>query len=385
MNVASRTCLIGLGTALPLHRGRQETIGDFLLNVLHASRPGADRDRAIQLAGRVFHTSGIETRYSALPDFVQQNPAEFQFFPPRWDLEPFPSTKARMEVFETASVDLAERAARKAMESCAIVPADVTHLVLSTCTGFFAPGPDVALVHRLDLSPQVERLCIGFMGCYAGFNGLRVADSIVGANPDAVVLQVCVELCTLHFQKKPDPEFLVANCLFGDGAAAAVYATEGHSKDTSSDRQRGIARIVATQSSIAADSLDQMAWRIGDFGFEMRLSAAVPSTLREAAGAFVDALADRAGWRREDVVRWVLHPGGRRILEELEHGLELTAAQMEASFATLAEIGNVSSAAIFFVLEKALLGVGRGTGSGPLLALGFGPGLTIEGAALEVL
>ena len=373
------TLLLGLGTALPVHSATQETALDFTLRVLRASLPEPVKRRSIRLAQKIYRSSGIETRHSVLEDFKRTDPHTFEFFPPRWDLEPFPTTRARMELFEAESVALAEQAAARTLEHADVAPADVTHLIISSCTGFFAPGPDVLLVERLKLSPEVQRLTIGFMGCYAGFNGLRVADSIVRANPRAVVLQLCVELCTIHFQKRPDPELLVANCLFADGAAGAVYAHRDSGRT-------GIAAVAASRSSLAADSLDQMAWRIGDFGFEMRLSADVPKTLRQAAPAFVDALANTAGWSRRDVQHWALHPGGRRILEDLQAALELAPEEMEPAFGVLREVGNVSSGTILFVLEKALAKAASvGSTPAPLLALGFGPGLTIEGAALLLL
>jgi predicted naringenin-chalcone synthase len=376
MNEPAPTLLLGLGTALPAHSSSQEVALDFTLNVLRASLPEPAAKHAANLARRIHGSSGIVTRHSVLEDFRRTDAREFEFFPPRWDLEPFPTTRARMELFEAESVPLAGQAAVSALTHANVAPQDVTHLVISSCTGLFAPGPDVLLLERLGLSPHVQRLTIGFMGCYAGFNGLRVADSIVRADPRAVVLQVCVELCTIHYQKRPDPELLVANCIFADGASGAVYAHRDSGRP-------GIAAVAASRSSLATDSLDQMAWRIGDYGFEMRLSAEVPKTLRQAAPAFADALADSAGWSRRDVRHWALHPGGRRILEDLQTALELEPEQVEPGFAVLREVGNVSSGTIFFVLEKALAqAASAGSTPGPLLALGFGPGLTIEGAAL---
>jgi alpha-pyrone synthase len=293
-------------------------------------------------------------------------------FPPNWQLEPFPSTARRMEIYEKASVDLAEQAARGALAEAGIDPSEVTHLVICTCTGFFAPGPDILLARRLGLRPTVARSILGFMGCYAGFNGMRSADQIVRSQPRAVVLHVCVELCTLHFQKKASPDLLIANCLFSDGCAAAVYAAPGRGG-------KPLALVAGNHSHVEGDSLDQMTWHIGDTGFEMRLSVQVPRTLGRQAAPFVEALLDRASLARKDVASWAVHPGGRKIVEALAAPLDLGEEDLAPSYGVLNDYGNMSSATIYFVLDRRLRDGGP---AGPVVALGFGPGLTMEGAVL---
>lgn len=209
------------------------------------------------------------------------------------------------------------------------------------------------------------------MGCYAGFTGLRQAAHIVASDPDAMVLVVAVELCSLHFQKRPDTDLIVANALFADGAGAAVLG---------SAEQRGPARALlrGAHAAFAPGSLDQMTWRIGDHGFEMRLAAEVPSTLRGAAQSFVAELLRRARTPESDIAHWVAHPGGPRILAAIEEALGLERRALELSYGVLRDHGNMSSATIFFVLERELA---RGA-AGSSVALGFGPGLTMEGVVL---
>lgn len=369
------TAVLGLGTALPPYSDTQVRVARFMARVLEASVPAERRDRALALVKRIYAASGIERRYSVVPDFGADDPAGFQLFPANWQLEPFPSTATRMRVYEETSVELAVEAARRALSEARVRPEEVSHLVICTCTGFFAPGPETLLIQRLELKPTVMRTTIGFMGCYAGFNGLRTADQIIRAQPRGVVLQVSIELCTLHFQKKDDPDTLVANCLFGDGSAAVVYGFK-------EDRGPGLATVLATQCAVNPDSLDQMSWRIGDTGFEMRLAATVPETLEAAAPAFVAALLDSAGVERAGVSGWALHPGGRRIVEAMGDALELAEPELEPALAILRDHGNMSSATIFFVLDN-LFRTTPGDGDGHLVALGFGPGLTLEGAVLK--
>ncbi|MFA6004208.1 MAG: 3-oxoacyl-[acyl-carrier-protein] synthase III C-terminal domain-containing protein, partial [Elusimicrobiota bacterium] len=244
-------------------------------------------------------------------------------------------------------------------------------LVFATCTGLFAPGPDILLLGRLGLRPQVQRSVLGFMGCYAGFNGVRMAGQILGAEPESVVLQVCVELCSLHFQKQAIPDFIVANSLFADGAAAAVYARPGRFSG-------GLADLAATHSRVEKDSLDQMSWRIGPTGFEMRLDREVPARLKAAAPGFVGELLERAVLKR-DGIAWAIHPGGRKIVDEVRSALGLTDSQVRSSLEVLSACGNMSSGTILFVLDREL----RRASHAAVAAVGFGPGLTMEGAVLS--
>ena len=259
----------------------------------------------------------------------------------------------------------------QALRESGAEPSEVTHLVFTTCTGLFAPGPDILLIGRLGLAPHVHRAVLGFMGCYAGFSGLRMAGQILGAEPEAVVLQVCVELCSLHFQKQALPDFVVANSLFADGAGAAVYARPGRFK-------AGLADLVVTHCRVERDSLEHMSWRIGPTGFEMRLDREVPARLKSAAPGFVGELFDRAGLKKGESA-WAIHPGGRKIVEEVQSSLGLTDPQVQSSLEVLSACGNMSSGTILFVLDREL----RRAEAGAVAALGFGPGLTMEGAVLS--
>ncbi len=319
--------------------------------------------------------SGIEARHSVLADYGASDPESFRFYPPRWSLDPFPTTAARMAAYRRESVPLAVEAATRALAASAVTPSQITHLVISTCTGFFAPGPDIELGLALGMSDRVQRTVIGFMGCYAGLNAIRTADQIVRADPGATVLHVSVELCSLHLQREPNMKMLIANSLFGDGASAAVYRRDP--KDGS-----GLATVCGTASQVARDTLDRMRWEIGDHGFVMTLGADIPQHLEEGVEPFVRHLLESSGvGDREAVVGYAIHPGGRRILEAVARGLRVPEAALLSAFEVLRELGNMSSATILFVLERELR---RNQRAGHVLALGFGPGLTIEGVTLEV-
>jgi predicted naringenin-chalcone synthase len=357
--------LLGLGTALPPHMVGTTQVAHFLSQIAFAQGAPASFGTKVE---RLVRASGVEHRYTVLADYQATDPADFKFFPKSWDLSPMPSTGARMALYQAEVVPLAEAAARRALADAKIDPKRVTHLIVTSCTGFFAPGPDVALIERLGLSPDVERTIVGFMGCYAGITGLRSAERIVRAYPDAVVLEVAVELSSIHVQRTLELRAALPNLLFGDGAGAAVFAGHGPS----------LGRVLGGASRVVPEYQASMTWTIGDDGFVMHLDAEVPEAIEAATLPFVAALLERHGLSKDGVKGWAIHPGGRRIVTAAGEALGLNEADLVPSLQTLRDIGNVSSATIFFVLER------MRARRGPVLALAFGPGLTLEGALLHL-
>lgn len=360
-----RTRLLGLGTTGAAHRLEQKQIGQFLAKVAAANTDPKDRETAARRIHALSERSAIDLRTSVLADYTAADPERFEFFPKNWKLDPFPTTAARMKVFERESVPLAAAAASKALADAALDPKDITHLVVTTCTGFFAPGPDVLLLDHLGLRRDVERTAIGFMGCYAGFAAMRTADRIARTDPNACVLTIAVELCSLHFQRALDTETLIANALFSDGAAAAIWSAQA-------ENAKGTIR--ATRSRVPPGTADQMSWRIGDHGFVMTLDGEVPRALEQEAPDFVRGLLAAA--ELSEVSHFAVHPGGKKILDAVARALG--GVDLSHSRRVLREHGNMSSATIFFVLEHLLA-----ESTGTIAALGFGPGLTMEGLVLE--
>lgn len=368
------TRLYGTGIAHAPHTATQHHSHRFMTNVIKArTDDDHDRYRALLFLDSIHESCGIERRYSAIEDFIHDDPEDFSFFPNTWDLNPVPTTADRMAIYEPTSVDMAEEAARNALADADIAADEVTHLVVVTCTGLFAPGPDILLTKRLGLSPTTQRTVIGFMGCYGAFNGLRTADQIVAADPEAVVLQVCVELCSLHFQTDLDPHVIIGNCLFADGAAAAVWAGSSRAK------KAGRADLIHSQCFVTDDSLDQMQWHIGDHGFSMILDVKVPDTLRAGGAQFVQSLLDNADLDHDAIAGWLVHPGGPKIVDAVRDAVDLDESQVALARSILREYGNMSSATVLFVLHRYLQ---QNDDLGPMAMLGFGPGLTLEGAVL---
>ncbi len=294
-----------------------------------------------------------------------------------------------MQQYAVEAPTLALAAAREALARAAISPAEITHIITVTCTGFYAPGLDHELITRLGLRPDVRRAQVGFMGCHAGFNALAAARDAVRADPEAVVLVCCVELCTLHFSYGWNPEKLVANALFADGASACVMGTPrggGEPGAGAGPEGSGTWHLQRTASLLIPESRDAMTWRIGDHGFEMTLSPQLPTLIREhirpwcnawlAGSGAVELDADKA---IAGIRHWAIHPGGPRVLTSAAAALGLPNSALHASEGVLAEHGNMSSATLLFVLQRLLKDARPGE---TCVAMGFGPGLMAEGLLL---
>lgn len=361
------TVLEAIATGNPPHGRHQSGAADFMERV--ESMPEAVRRRI----RTIYDRSGIERRYSCVADYGRDDASEFTFFPTNWNLEPAPSTAARNELYREAIVPLAEGVAREALELAGRAPEEITHVVAVSCTGFFAPGLDIELVRRLGLPPQTQRTMVGFMGCYAAFNALRLAHSFCQSRPDARVLVVCAELCTLHFQVDETLESAVVNALFSDGAAAAVLSTASDSE------AEGRLTYVDGHCLLDDDSMDHMTWDLGDTGFLMGLSPRVPAVIAEQLPGYLSTLLGRHSLAEDDVDFWAIHPGGRAIVEKAQEVVGLPDEGVADSLEVLRRHGNMSSPTILFVLKRFLDRLHEDdlqTG----VAMAFGPGLTLEGA-----
>ncbi len=374
-----RTHLQAIGTAVPRYRAPQSEVAEWAKQVAASQFESDEREarRAASAVDRIYRHSAIHSRSSVVPDYVAR-PEEFGFFPPNWRLDPEPSTAARMELYRREAPPLAREAAEACLARAPDVPRSaISHLIVVTCTGFFAPGLDTILVKELGLRPETKRTVVGFMGCYAAFNALRAADAICGSDPEAVALVVCVELCSIHFQRTFSMNNVVANCLFSDGAAAALLTSEPEGST------RGRLQLVDSHTRIEEDSEAQMTWTVTDTGFQMALAADVPDTLQRAIEPFVETLVERNGVARAGIDFWAVHPGGRRIVEAVRERLDLPEAAVSSSFEVLSECGNMSSPTILFVLDRCL---DRTVPAGSLgVALAFGPGLTLESMLFRAL
>ncbi|QEY31245.1 type III polyketide synthase [Synechococcus sp. RSCCF101] len=357
--------LHGIGTAVPEQAVSAEE------SIALAERVNAERPEQAGLVRRIHQRSQVHRRGSVLLEGSGRQLPIQQRLP--FYGEESPGTADRMRAFARHATPLALKACRAAFRDSGLRPESITHLVTVSCTGFEAPGVDLALIETLALSASVQRTHVGFMGCHGALNGLRVARAYAEADAGAVVLLCSVELCSLHLHYGWEPEKLVANALFADGAAAVVASA--------SPPATGRSLVLrANGATVIPGSRNLMHWQIGDHGFSMGLSPRVPTVVAEALKPWLEGWLDTAALRVEAIRSWALHPGGPKILTACAEALKLSPAQLTASREVLHDHGNMSSATVLFILER----LRRSAESGPCLALAFGPGLSAEAALLDL-
>ncbi|HEY1649739.1 MAG TPA: type III polyketide synthase [Terracidiphilus sp.] len=341
-----------IATAVPPHDVHHAFI-DFAETLLPQ---GTERN----LFRRMVRMSAIEHRYSFLQPIAaadgKWNDAAGLYVPGN-----FPPTARRMEAFERFAPQLARCALSKLALSKEERQA-ITHVIVTSCTGLYAPGLDFDAVEHLGLSRSVERTMIGFMGCYAAINALKSAHHIVRSEPHAKVLILNLELCTLHMQETANLEQILSFLLFADGCAAGLVSAE--------PAGLAIDSFLALQ---IPETSQLITWRIRELGFDMHLSGQVPSELRRALVEMGSEIT--RGQDPASIDLWAVHPGGRSILDGVEKGLGLAPDALSASREVLAQFGNMSSATVMFVLQQIMRRAHPGQRG---CAMSFGPGVTAE-------
>lgn len=370
--------ILGIGTSVPQYQVDSQTSARF---AARTSCVDPEHERKVNV---LYRRSGIQTRGSVLLSEAPTAETETNaFYPPAVShADRGPTTQTRNDRFGDEAPRLAFRAASAALDASGVSADEITHLVTVTCTGFNSPGIDVALIDQLGLPATTERVQVGFMGCHGAINGLRAARGLVSANPNAKVLVCCVELCSLHFQYGTETDLIVSNALFADGASAMVVSQEAEDNATG-DRSTlaggGMGWVEGTGSCLVPNSRDAMTWKIGDHGFLMTLSAAVPALIEGHLESYLNTWLSELDESIESIGGWAVHPGGSRILSAVESALNLDPEALRISRAVLSEHGNMSSATMLFILQRfAAANIPK-----PWLMLGFGPGLEIEVALIR--
>lgn len=365
-----KSYITAIGTANPPHRILQTDIAEFM-----AAASGMDAQEKRKLLA-LYRTTGIHYRHTVLSDYASQV-GDYTFYPNTNDLEPFPPIAQRMELYRQFALPLCLDAVRNCVESYAgFQYARVTHLITVSCTGMYAPGLDIELVEKLRLPTHIQRTAINFMGCYGAFNALKAADSICKATPNAYVLVVCVELCTIHFQKDKTDDHLLSNSLFADGAAAVLVQGQPGPGFSAS--------MESFYCDLALAGKNDMAWHISNFGFEMTLSSYIPELIKSGIRQLTDRLLKKLRMQIADIPLFAIHPGGRRILEVIEEQLGLQRDDNRYAYHVLKEYGNMSSPTVLFVLKELWQDLKAGDAGKPILSFAFGPGLTLESMLLQV-
>ncbi len=353
-----------ISTLVPEHYYRQNFLRDKMKEYI------SNRSTSRRIIHKIYSNSGIDKRHTVIKDFRANGDPRFFFQKDGTFSEP--TTGKRNALYTKYGKILFTQTAEKTLaESADICKEDITHVITVSCTGFFAPEPAFEIIKQLGLPAGTQRYHLGFMGCFAAFPAIKMARSFCESQPDAVVLIVCLELCSLHLQNSEVTDNLISASVFADGGAGLLISSRIPSASTS------YFKLEQCSTSVAGNSEKDMAWTIGDTGFDMILSTYVPDIIETNMASAVKPLLEEYNLDTTSIDRWAIHPGGRAILDKIQKSMDLDDEQIAASRAVLAEFGNMSSATILFVLKNLLDKEIYPPGE-KILGMAFGPGLTIE-------
>ncbi len=332
----------------------------FYLNQLDEGRD----ETAVRTLRFLNRKSGIVKRHFAVPDVLQEEIWLYKN-------DVIPSIEERMKLFSRLAPQLASKAIEKLLNSSQVSTRQITHLITVSCTGQTTPGLEWQLAATWDLS-HAERFPLNFLGCHAGLKALSLANQLCHQQPNALVLIVAVELSSLHFYPSTSGEDMVANILFADGAAAALVG--GQEIEVASQTQFNITK---TGHAFVPDSAEKMTWNLSSSAFRMHLSPQLVDLIgKNVAKEVIQFMGELS-----NDLQWAVHPGGIRILEAVEEACGLKNNELQASKYVLEQFGNMSSVTILAILETMLQD--PNTKNKPLLAMAFGPGVSMEFCLLQ--
>ena len=351
--------ILSIGTAVPQYRHRQQDILDFMQRVYALDEVNRRKLKFL------YRQSGIESRYSVIPDYSLPA-ADWKFYTPSENLEPFPTLEQRMSWYQSNAANLSMNAIQNCLNK--LSRQSISHLITVSCTGMSAPGLDIELLGLLNLPVTTQRTSINFMGCYAAIHALKLADAICKADTNANVLVVCTELCTLHFQKEHTIDNITSSLLFSDGSAAMLV---------SGNNELAGLKLDSFYSVVAPKGKSDMAWELSSTGFQMTLTNYVTDLIEEDFGGLVNDSLHAAKVQKDDITHWCIHPGGKKILESVNNSLGFGNGQLKTCFDILNDYGNMSSPTVLFVLEKIMEALPANKPAN-IFGAAFGPGLTME-------
>ena len=356
--------ITAIETAVPDHCFSQEALASFYMK----STDDLMNKRKIKIvAGK----TGIEKRYSVISDFDKE-PEDFSFFNKTNTLLPEPGLTQRMQLYKEHATSLSLKAIEK-IANFQELKKTITHLITVTCTGLFAPGLDIELMRELKLKSNTHRSSINFMGCNAAVIALKQADAICKSQPDATVLVVCTELCTIHFQKRYNDDYILSNLLFGDGAAAVLVSSKpagSYNVDV---------KIDGFNSLILENGYADMAWQLSETGFIMNLSSYVPDLIKENIKPMLKSI----NLHPDEIKHWAIHPGGKKIVDDFAMALDMDKCKLASTYDVLKNYGNMSSPTVLFVLKDVLEKIKPEHIGSKAFSAAFGPGLSIETMQLQ--
>lgn len=350
--------IISIASGVPTYKHSQNTLFNFADKVYNKNESDTRKLKFL------YNHSGIEYRYSIIPDF-DLTKKERVFFNEEENLLPVPSIGKRMEVYNQYAAKLSAETITKCIAS-KIKTKDITHLITVSCTGMSAPGLDLQLIELMDLPKHIFRTSVNFMGCYAAIHAMKLADAFCNNDKNAKVVIVCTEFCTLHFQTEPTIDNLTSSLLFADGSAAILMQHN--------EAGKGL-QIENFFSDVNFDGKKDMAWELSSTGFLMTLSGYIPELIKADFEKLVATALQKTNRTKKDITHWCIHPGGKKIVDTISDTLQIDKRAFENSYEVLNNYGNMSSPTILFVLEKIMNNIKNDE---VIFGAAFGPGLTME-------
>jgi predicted naringenin-chalcone synthase len=350
--------IISIGTALPENCHTQKDILKFMQQAYNLDE--IDKRKLSFL----YSQSGIEKRYSVIEDFSKPS-GDWSFIPQQEG--DAPSLEKRLALYQQFALPISVEAIQNCINGH-IPASEISHLITVSCTGMSAPGLDLQIAEELNLSPNVFRTSVNFMGCYAAIHAMKIAKMICDTTPNANVIIVATELCTIHFQKEYTLDNAASSLLFGDGSAAMLI----------SNPKSGSSNVSLKHffSQVSIKGKKDMAWELSSTGFLMTLSGYVPQLIQEDIGALLENALKHSGLKKDEITHWCIHPGGKKIIDVIQRQLQLTSEDVKYSNEILSRYGNMSSTTILFVLKEIIEASVEEKYT--VFGVAFGPGLTME-------
>jgi len=353
--------ILNISTAVPEHKIESN---DLMRFYTQAFAPGEGND-FIKKLNFLNKKTKINTRYSCLPDYKGDT---YELYTEGNFKQP---VEKRMELYRKKIVPLATDAIDKLFAQSDVKPADITHLITVSCTGLMAPGLEFMIAEQYGLQ-HTEKSAVNFLGCYAALKAIKQAHYIAQSNPQACVLIVCAELCSLHFYPSAAEEDIIANLLFADGASAVVIC--GNKNKLAENKV--VLQIDDIGTGYIPNTADLMTWNLSSTAFRMHLSPkvvdAIKGNIHEAVGGFL-------GNTIAETDYWAIHPGGVKIVEAVQESLNLTDNNVADSMSIMQQYGNMSSPTILFILDSIFNKIkANEQESKSIFSCAFGPGLNIE-------
>ena len=356
------SAILAISTSVPEFSADKENFLQFYLKTLKPLDPVSFSHKLKFLSLK----TKIEKRYSCIPDF---NSNAFELFK---DDKQIPAIEERMAIYTKKIIPLASDAIDKLFKETKLQSTDITHLITVSCTGLTAPGIEFQLAEQFGLQ-HTEKIGLNFLGCYAAIKALKQAHYISQAEPNACVLIVSAELCSLHFYPSDSDEDIVANLLFADGASAAIVCGD----KSSHIQNKVVLKLEELGSAYIPNTFDLMTWNISPSNFKMHLSKNIASTIKDN---ILPVVTDFLKSTISEIDFWAIHPGGVKIVEAVRDKLSLTEANVEDSMHVLKNYGNMSSPTILFILQSVFNKIKNSETDEPknIFSCAFGPGINIE-------